>query len=335
MSMNYQTYQREIMGFLHAGYEIDGRIEGGGKHPMLVMQRRSGGPRITVTFPNTNPPGGSWDRAWENKRKELVKLLGKPLPPPPPRPRAKMEDLMPTAALADQLRDRLPSLAAQLAPLTSYPTPATTFEGRISLNRNATQTVLSFYVPSDLAARFSGHGMDAERSDAGWVLRVDDTPTASGRGRVSTPRARLRTMANSPWRVLTLSVGGRPGLTDGRDLFYSTPATFALRDDGTVFAELAASPRPVMTRRKRAVGVGEPVEGLSVALTRMEAAEVQAASSPAKEDQTSAAAPPFVEDVVELARSCLRLLRRVEATSEYRLARLKDDGGWAFVSRIE
>ncbi len=300
--MNEAGCQRAVLDLLRSEYGVtDARIEGGGKHMQLTFTAPQGAAKIKTTWPR-NPIGRDWGVTLDVKTKDLRRMLGGPIKKDldarvdHPRKEPSVE----ATALADQIRDKLPSLAAQLAPekLSSLAAQAVDLQGWMFAcydNKNRSYLRVSF--PKSDRDKVGQKSAITEVKSGIW--RLSRSPRGPGTHNYGPDRLYVQ------WSVARM------------ESFGYTPCEARVEGDAVVVHLPAPDSRKALddrfrTKSPRAPAVAPPPT------------TAQAASLPKTASGARWIEPPTVDDI----RAALATIRRIEAETPYRLVR--EGTAWVF-----
>jgi hypothetical protein len=299
--MNAHGCQRAVFDLLRTEYGVtDARIEGGGKHMHLAFTAPRGSATVRTTWPIT-PIGRDWGVTLDVKTRDLRRMLGGPVKRDiekfidhPKKKEPAVEATPPTAdTLADRVREKLPSLAAQLArDEAPTPEPADGPANRAVVNgcrmgcygNDHSSNSLRLTVPV------------ARRSLLGSNARA--TQVSPGVWRVVPDEHGLNVQKYGPKNVLTQWAAHE-------EPFACAPCA-AWTEEGVLYVRLPETRVPPTSRFVP-----------------------KAKAQPATELPTTASGarwvePPTTDDI----RAALAAIRRIEAETPYRLVR--DGERWVF-----
>ncbi len=289
-------YHRTITTFLRDHGAHDVKIVPGGRHPHVDFTFRDKKFNLAV---HRDPPGHS--DAAIIKVKELRGLLGEP-----------------DVAATGERRS-----LGDMTPRTNG--HAKTSAGGIALYGGVGEKLrLRLFPPADVAAFLGARVVRTQRmAKDQWLL----TPTDDATGR------RLRADGKK-WQ---LDAGYGEELTRGYESpFGASPAEYVVVDDHVVVRLLTDQVRPVEKRQPKRPKTN-PVRGAEPATREAEvqsdAAGRTAGATPATgavQIGSDANGVPGSDPTLADPRAVLAAISKVEASTPYRLVRLKDDRGWAW-----
>ena len=313
--MNAHGCQRAVFDLLRTEYGVtDARIEGGGKHLHLAFTAPHGSATVRTTWPIA-PIGRDWGVTLDVKTRDLRRMLGGPIKrniekfidhPKKKEPTVEATPpVAPAGTLADRVREKLPSLAAQLSPLApggdrSQPVEVNTPGGPgTSPQIPVTGCRMGCYVNSTSSNSMRLTVPVARRSLLGSQARA--TPVGPGVWRVVPDEHGLNVQKYGPKNVLTQ-------WATPEEPFGFAPCA-AWTEEGVLHVRLPETRVPPTNRfvPKAKAPAAQPT--------------VAAASGARMVEPTQ---PPTTDDI----RAALAMIRRIEAETPYRLVR--DGDRWVF-----
>ncbi len=298
-------YHRTIVDFLRGHGARSVSLVTGGKHPHVDFRFRDKWFNLAV-----HRDGQGHTDAAIIKVKELRTLLG--------------EADFPETAAARKLNDMTPTTNSDALEIVM---------GAAALYRTSRDgRRLRFYPPAEIAKHLLGGGIDIGRiSHDTWRLRYDP--------------ARDKPLLRIDGRISQLDAGNADSLVRGyKDPFGVSPAEYHVIDGAVHVRLLTDQLKPVIARAVRRSKKVKSTVDVSVTLTPVGAEIPQSAllisdDEPSVSSEEKRAAEDFFRPTTANGtcwvepidpRAVLAAISRIEATTPYRLIRLKDDKGWAW-----
>jgi len=311
--MAVASYHSDVLALLRDDYGVtDAKLDRGGSHPRVTFTY-DGEPRhVTLNNKAFSP------RAFDMKRQDIRRLLGDP-PPRPTRERRTMEEMM--SGFNPLPLQALNSSAGDLVTLKMKKEPSVVAQGRMAIYTMGVR----FDIPLEVAYAFGATETTPIRIAV--VKNDQDLWTITTR----TNGHKLPTMHYS-YRSKRYEIN-HPDSADAVPCGLS-PAEY-LVESGVILVRC-----PLATRVPLAANAGK--QKIHVRRKAVEAND-ELVSNP--EEKTAAEQLRPIPNILITStptafeadiRACLDALRRIEATTPYRLGRRKADGAWCFSApRIE